>query len=80
MSRRFKVSDCWKERKICRKMYLIEQKSCNSLPQIDKKRSEQMWEMESAKQGHCYTLQEKIREKKCFSKKLKVTGTKCRDK
>ena len=38
MSREFKVANCWKGRKICRKMYLIEQNSCNLLPQIEKKK------------------------------------------
>ena len=37
MSREFKVANCWKERKIRLKMYLIEQNSCNLLPQIEKK-------------------------------------------
>ena len=56
-------------------MYLNQQKSCNLLPKIEKinkqmktkQKCKQMWEMESAKQGRCHTLQEKI-EKKSFSK------------
>ena len=38
MSREFKVENCWKGRKICRKMYLTEQKSCNLLTQIGEKK------------------------------------------
>ena len=37
MSRDFKVANCWERRKIRLKMYLIQQKSCNLLPQIRKK-------------------------------------------
>ena len=48
MSREFKVANCWKGRKFRLKRYLIEQKSCNLLPQM-KKKCKQMWETESAK-------------------------------
>ena len=70
MSREFKVANCWKGRTLLLKLYLTEQKSCNLLPKIEKKKKKckQMWEIENAKQDRCRTLQEKIREKKVFQK------------
>ena len=38
MSREFKVANYWKGRKLLLKMYLNEQKSCNLLPKIEKKK------------------------------------------
>ena len=35
--------------------------------------------MQSAKQGHCQTLQEKLRGQKSSSEKLKVEEIKCRN-
>ena len=52
-------------------MHLIEQKSCSLLSQIEKqkkKKKKQMQEMESAKQGLCYFLLEKISEENVFQK------------
>ena len=80
MSRELKVANGQKGRKLRLKIYLTEQKCCNLLPQIEKqqqqqqqqnkkkKKCKQMWEMESAKQDRCRTLQEKKREKKVFQK------------
>ena len=72
-------------------MYLIEQKSCNLLPQIEKKPTKPKqnknkknknvnkcgrWKVQN-RTACCRTLQVKIKEKKF--KKLKVEEIKCRD-
>ena len=82
MSREFKVENCWKGRKICRKMYLIEQKSCNLLTQIGKEKKKLRTNVGEwkCKIGALLHFIGKNMRKKCFSKKLKVTGIKCRDK
>ena len=63
-------------------MYLIEQKSCNLLPEIEKieKKKRKNVGDGNCKIGALLHFIKKIREKKRFSKKLKVTGIKCRDK
>ena len=70
MSREFKVANSWKGRKICREMYLIEQTSCNLLPQIEKrqKKNENKCERWKVALLHCIG---KNKRKKCFSKKLR---------
>ena len=80
--REFKAADFWKGRKICLKMFLIEQKTCNLLPQIEKTRKEKEKSVgdRKCKIGALLHFIGKDRRKKWFSKKLKVTGIKCRDK
>ena len=72
MSREFKVANCWKGRKICRKMYLIEQKSCKLLQQIEKKKMRTNVGDGKRKLGVLLHFIGKNKRKKCFSKKLKV--------
>ena len=72
MSREFKVANCWKGRKICRKMYLIEQKSCKLLQQIEKKKMRTNVGDGKRKLGVLLHFIVKNKRKKCFSKKLKV--------
>ena len=72
MSREFIVANCWKGRKICRKMYLIEQKSCKLLQQIEKKKMRTNVGDGKRKLGVLLHFIGKNKRKKCFSKKLKV--------
>ena len=62
--------------KICLKMHLIEQKSCNLLPLLQK--IPKIWKKgDSLKKGRFHTPREKVRKE---LKKKKVTGIKCRNK
>ena len=61
-------------------MYLIEQKSCNLLLQIEKKKRTDLGDGKYKIGALLHFTGKNKRKKKCFLEKLKVTVIKCRNK